>query len=174
MRLAVAQIRPEVGPVELNVNRHVALIDLAIARDVDLVVFPELSLTGYEPQRAADFARCSNDPCFSIFQLLANANRMTIGVGVPIRSARLPSISMLIFRPDSEMLVYSKQYLHPDEEPYFKTGAGAPNLIVETTPISLAICYEISNYPKLANNNKMHPSCRSSVSFSQSPSPATG
>ncbi len=142
--LAVAQIRPEVGPVERNLNRHVALIELAIARDADLVVFPELSLTGYEPQRAADFARSSNDPCFSKFQLLANENRLTIGVGVPIRTARLPNISMLVFRPDSEMLVYTKQFLHPDEEPYFETGTVSPKLIVESTPISLAICYEIS------------------------------
>jgi predicted amidohydrolase len=47
LRVAVAQIEPVLGNLKANVSLHADWIRRAIRRGADLVVFPELSLTGY-------------------------------------------------------------------------------------------------------------------------------
>jgi NAD+ synthase (glutamine-hydrolysing) len=46
----MAQINPTVGDLEGNIETLKRYIDEAKKRDVDLIVFPELSVTGYPPQ----------------------------------------------------------------------------------------------------------------------------
>src|SRR3954469_7804947 len=47
LRVALAQIAPDLGRVDENLVRHRALIDEAREAGAKLVVFPELGLTGY-------------------------------------------------------------------------------------------------------------------------------
>jgi predicted amidohydrolase len=45
--VALAQMAPRLGDVPANLDRHLELIDRAVGGGAALVVFPELSLTGY-------------------------------------------------------------------------------------------------------------------------------
>jgi N-carbamoylputrescine amidase len=47
LTVGLAQIDCRLGEVEANVERHLAWIERARRQEVDLLVFPELSLTGY-------------------------------------------------------------------------------------------------------------------------------
>ena len=47
LTVGLAQIHPKLGDVAVNLTRHLELMDTAHQQDVDLIVFPELSLTGY-------------------------------------------------------------------------------------------------------------------------------
>lgn len=47
MKVGLAQIRPTLGRVDRNVDLHMQMIERVRNEDVDLLVFPELSLTGY-------------------------------------------------------------------------------------------------------------------------------
>lgn len=144
------QFRPIVGHVENNIRRHLELTRLAVRHNARLVMFPELSLTGYEPVRAAELARVANDPCFNELQSTANGLGVTIAAGVPLQAKGLPTISTLLFRPNAKRLVYSKMFLHPDEEPFFQPGMNSPILILDEPPIAMAICFEIA-IPQHAN-----------------------
>jgi predicted amidohydrolase len=63
VRVALAQIAPALGQLDANVARHHELIEEARSKDADLVVFPELGLTGYQLQDlAADVAIRLDDP----------------------------------------------------------------------------------------------------------------
>jgi predicted amidohydrolase len=53
IRIALAQIAPTLGRLDLNLARHHELIEQARADRADLVVFPELGLTGYQLQDLA-------------------------------------------------------------------------------------------------------------------------
>ncbi len=53
IRIAVAQVAPRLGVLDENVARHVEVLAEARARGADLVVFPELGLTGYQLQDLA-------------------------------------------------------------------------------------------------------------------------
>jgi predicted amidohydrolase len=63
IRVALAQIAPVLGQFEANLARHHELLDAARADGADLVVFPELGLTGYQLQDlAAEVAVRLDDP----------------------------------------------------------------------------------------------------------------
>jgi predicted amidohydrolase len=47
LNLALAQISTSLGDVQCNLDKHLNYIELARKQKADLVVFPELSLTGY-------------------------------------------------------------------------------------------------------------------------------
>jgi predicted amidohydrolase len=47
LRVGLAQLAPRLGDVGANLARHHALVDEARSQAVDLLVFPELGLTGY-------------------------------------------------------------------------------------------------------------------------------
>jgi predicted amidohydrolase len=50
LNIALAQIATQLGVVEANLEKHLKLTGEAIAAGADLIVFPELSLTGYALQ----------------------------------------------------------------------------------------------------------------------------
>ena len=75
LTLALAQINTRLGDVEANLEKHLKIIDEARGRGADLVLFPELSLTGYGLQDlASSVARrpTSDDP---VFRRLLKASR---------------------------------------------------------------------------------------------------
>jgi predicted amidohydrolase len=144
MKLAVAQTRPTVGAVEQNVKLHLALIRLGVQHGANLIMFPELSLTGYEPSLATDVCRCSDDSSLAPIQQISDSCSISIGVGLPLRTSGLPRIANVLFRPNSTPRVYSKRYLHPDELPFFSCGTEVDSTIHYDPVVSLAICYELS------------------------------
>ena len=124
--------------------KHKQFVHLAIAKGADIIIFPELSLTGYEPTLAKNLAVDHEDRCFADFQTISDTNQVTIGVGVPTKSNGGICISMLLFQPHLKRKTYTKQYLHADEEPFFVSGQNIPCLTVDNTNIAIAICYELS------------------------------
>jgi predicted amidohydrolase len=50
LTLGLAQIHPKLGDLQANLDKHLAFIAQARTEGCDLVVFPELSLTGYQVQ----------------------------------------------------------------------------------------------------------------------------
>ena len=50
MRIALAQFNPVVGDIAGNTQKILALAHQAIAQGADILVTPELALTGYSPE----------------------------------------------------------------------------------------------------------------------------
>jgi predicted amidohydrolase len=79
LRVALAQIAPSLGQLDVNLGRHHELLDQARADGADLVVFPELGLTGYLLQDlAAEVALRLDDP------RLADLSRATRGMSAVV------------------------------------------------------------------------------------------
>jgi predicted amidohydrolase len=144
MKICVAQTRAAKGDIQKNVEQHIKLINLAASAGADMIIFPELSLTGYEPKLAKQLATTPDDPQFDVFQEISDAKKIKIGVGMPAKTEEGICISMLLFQPHQIRLTYSKKYLHADEEPFFVSGQNFTNIKIFNTSIALAICYELS------------------------------
>ncbi len=110
--------------------------------DSDLIVFPELSITAYEPELAKELATHYNSPLFNSIQKLSDQGEISIGMGMPTLSADGICISMLIFQPLMARTVYSKQLLHTDELAYFSAGKEQRFLDIKGNKIAVGICYE--------------------------------
>jgi predicted amidohydrolase len=128
MKICIAQTRPVAGDIKTNIDQHKKLIDAAVSYSADIIIFPELSLTGYEPGLAKALATDKEDSRLDDFQQISNENKIIICVGVPTKNNKGICISMIIFQPGRERLVYSKKYLHADEEPFFISGENFPVL----------------------------------------------
>ena len=142
MKICVAQTRPTKGDIQSNITNHKKFIDLAISNGADMVIFPELSLTGYEPALSKELATSHDDNRFDDFQKISDEKQVTIGVGMPVKNNQGILIAMIIFQPNKPRLTYFKQHLHEDEFPYFMNGAKQAPLA--KNKIALAICYELS------------------------------
>jgi predicted amidohydrolase len=142
MRVAVVQLRPAACAIDVNVGAHETWVKKAARHDASMVFFPELSLLGYEPKHAGRFALRIDDARLDVFQMLSHALRITIGVGAPTMSVHGLRISMLLFQPGAARVVYSKQYLHDSELPYFVAGNGQVTLPAGNELVAPAICYE--------------------------------
>lgn len=144
MKIGVAQTRPAKGDIPQNIEGHKRLIALAIDNGAHMIVFPELSITGYEPELAKDLATNQDDSRLQDFQQLSDTNNIIIGVGMPLKQDTGITISMIIFQPRQPRQTYSKQHLHEDEFPYFVSGHGQVFLKTHNNTIAPAICYELS------------------------------
>lgn len=144
MKIALAQIQSNAGEIAVNTKHHIRFIELANAVGVELLVFPELSLTGYEPSLAKESAITIDSPIFDPIQLAARKGNMMVGVGMPILVETGIAIGMVLMGPDERRTWYAKQFLHPDEESFFKGVYQQPRLPPSFNSIGLAICYELS------------------------------
>lgn len=142
MKISIAQTRPVKGDIAANIQAHKNLIGLALLHRSEMIIFPELSITGYEPELAKELATTKDDKRFDEFQQISDLNKIIIGIGVPTKNSDGINISMVVFQPHQSRQTYSKMYLHADEEPFFVSGQGSIDLLENN--IALAICYEIS------------------------------
>ena len=147
LTLAAAQTISIAGDVPANIRQHLALMHAAAEHRVQVLVFPELSLTGYEPSLAADLAIAPEDTVLTPLRELARELGLTTVVGMPIRLASHPGVMIgaLVLGADGSLAIYTKQHLHPGEETAFAPGQGGAALLCGDTRIALAICADFSH-----------------------------
>jgi predicted amidohydrolase len=146
MILAAAQTIPFDGNIEANLEEHYKLIELAAGNGVQLIVFPELSLTGYVREQARDLAFVTGDNRLEKLQALSLRHEMIIVCGAPLMIGNEVFISDLIFYPDGTQGYYRKQYLFEGENDHYARGDGSEPLItLEQERIAPVICAETSH-----------------------------
>lgn len=146
MILASAQTKPKRGNINENLLDHCRLIDIAADKGVELIVFPEMSITGYEREMAASLAFTPNDSRLDKLAKLAVDKKIIIIAGTPIRIGLDLFIGGFILKPDGSIAIYTKQFLHLDEVDYFKSSFDYnPIIKLDNKRISFAICADIDN-----------------------------
>ncbi|WP_338131590.1 nitrilase-related carbon-nitrogen hydrolase [Serratia marcescens] len=81
--LAAAQYPAAAADIACNLERHLEFVAQAAQQQVQLLVFPELSLSGYELADAAELALTLGDPRLQPLAAAAQSHQMTIVVGAP-------------------------------------------------------------------------------------------
>lgn len=145
MRISIAQIRPFKGDIARNIETHIHFVKNAVQEKSDLVVFPELSITGYEPTLAKELAILPDDNRLDVLQRLSNEHNITVCAGAPTRDTGEIRLSMIILQPQRERIVYSKRFLFKHENNFFSPGPVPFALQIDNEHVMApAICYELS------------------------------
>lgn len=132
--VCAAQPSVEADDLVATVAAHVAAISRASA---NLVVFPELSLTGYElDARLIDPA----DPVLTPLVDVCAATATTALAGAPIRDARGTFIATLRIDGTGIGVAYRKCFLGADENARFDVGPGAASIDIREIRVGLGIC----------------------------------
>lgn len=147
LTIAAAQSISIAGDLAANIVWHRRFMQIAAEQGVQLLVFPELSLTGYERGLAAELAITPQAGILQSLRDFAREIGVTTVVGMPIRlSDDSPVlIGALVLGADGSLGVYSKQHLHPGEEVAFAPGAGGSTLWVGADTVALAVCADFSH-----------------------------
>lgn len=145
-KIAAAQTSSVTGNIALNVANHVRVAEAAASHGVDMVVFPELSLTGYERILAAELALHTDSPQLHPLQAAADKFNIAILAGCPIASNESrPYIGTFIVTPNQPIAVYKKRFVHSDEDPYFVSGNDTIVITQKDSRVGIAICADIHN-----------------------------
>jgi predicted amidohydrolase len=151
--IAVAQTVPVRGDVDANVAQHLQLVGAAAMERAAVLVFPELSLTGYELELAHELAFAEDDPRLVPLVEAAAAHAMTLIVGAPVRIRARLHIGAFILSPDGGVDIYTKHRLGafppsaccdgvvpPAEATVFQPGNRNPLVRVGEHLAAVAIC----------------------------------
>jgi len=138
LTIAVAQPRCVPYDVAANAATHAATVRAAAQAAARVVVFPELSLTGYELDAPAITAE---DPCLApIVEACAATGSLAL-VGAPVQGeAGRSHIALLAVDGEGATVAYRKLWLGGDEPARFTPGSKPAVLEVDGWRLGLAIC----------------------------------
>jgi predicted amidohydrolase len=143
--VAAAQVASYREEIELNLEIHAAAAQAAAAQGVTVLVFPELSLTGYEPDLAEALAIEPTDERLRALGSIAMLNQMTIIVGAPLMSPETrPLLGSITFHPDGRRTTYAKMHLGSEEAAFFVPGTQPSVIDTGGQKIGLSICADSS------------------------------
>lgn len=146
MILAAAQTKPIRGDIKANLFDHYRLIELAVKNRAQLIVFPEMSITGYEREHAQKLVFTKDDSRLDSLKRLAVENNIFIVAGAPVQMASELFIGEFIMAPDNTVSIYTKQFLHEGEDEFFQSSFDHnPMITIENQKIAFAICADIDN-----------------------------
>ena len=145
LKLACAQVNVSVGAIEQNADRCYSVIEEARQLGVDILLFPELALTGYPPEDLLLQPQFIEDNLVALRKIATMvADDIVVVVGFVRRGDDLHNSIAVLFDHQVQM-IYDKQILPNytvfDECRYFRPGSAQPRLLeVNGVAVGLAIC----------------------------------
>jgi NAD+ synthase (glutamine-hydrolysing) len=147
MRLALAQINTTVGDLDGNRDRIVARIAEARAAGADLVVFPELAVTGYPPEDLLLRPAFVRAAARATGEVAEAATGITALLGAPLAESGRLYNACFVCEHGEIAAVYRKRLLPNygvfDEERYFESGNDVCLLERGGAAIGLTVCEDL-------------------------------
>lgn len=153
--LGAAQTIPARGDVDTNVERHLELVRAVSNEGLHVLVFPELSLTGYELDLADDLAFAEHDRRLAPLAEAAAAFSIVLVVGAPVRIGNALHIGAFILHPNGALELHTKHELGafspevspdgivpPPEHEIFVPGTIRPLLRFGGHAAAIGVCAE--------------------------------
>jgi NAD+ synthase (glutamine-hydrolysing) len=146
LTVALAQIDPTVGDIRGNARKIADNIAAAREQGAALVVFPELTISGYPPEDLLLKTSFLDRVGEALEELAARTRGIVALVGFPERADDVYNSAAVL--ADGEVAaVYRKMYLPNygvfDEQRYFQSGAEAGIFELNGIPIGVSICEDI-------------------------------
>jgi len=146
MRIGLAQIDPTVGDLAGNTARILAAAREAATQGADLLLTPELALTGYPPEDLL-LREHFLDACESRLAEIAAAAPLPVLLGHPQRQSGALFNAASLLAGGRVLATAHKRHLPNaevfDEKRYFAAGRGATVVEVAGQRLGIAICEDI-------------------------------
>jgi len=154
LTVGLAQIDCTLGAVEANIQKHLSWIDRAREQGVELLLFPELSLTGYRLLHLTSRVSCRIDESEKLRQLAAATGEMAVVVGLVEEDGQgVLYNSAVMLRAGQVVHVHRKLYLPTygifQEGRFFGPGQRLDLAPIAGEKLGLLICEDLW-HPQLA------------------------
>lgn len=145
LNIAVVQMDCFLGDTEKNLQKISDFTQLAGRLEVDIVIFPECSTTGYFlGSRLADLAEPVDGPTADKLGAMAHDNDIHLAVGAFTRKENGIYNSQLLFSPAGKLLaVYDKAHLFAGEREFCQVGTSPQIVDTALGKIGMTICYDL-------------------------------
>ena len=150
-KVALAQISCKQGDKTENIRKIEENVTHAKTQGAKLVIFPELSLTGYTLRdQAYELAETIPGPSTSVLEEMAKKANVHIIIGMPELSEKTQSTiynTAVLVGPNGFIGKYRKMYLPThsvfEEKRYFRPGYQTAAFDTKLGKIGLTICYDV-------------------------------
>jgi len=149
MRLGAAQIFIT-DNLETNTSTILKMAEEAAHKGVDILVFPEMCLTGYNPKTLGQ-SNFENDLASALNKISQSATKLNIGLIIGracFCNDQLYNTASVIL-PSGTVYTYYKNHLTAAEEKYFTPGTQTLSFEFRGYSFGVIICRD-QNYPELA------------------------
>jgi NAD+ synthase (glutamine-hydrolysing) len=147
LKIALAQINPHVGAIGMNADKIISYIDKAKAQGADLVVFPELAITGYPPEDLVLKPQFITDNLNALKDIAKFTKGIAVYVGFVDRDKEHIYNAGAFINNGKIVEIYHKNNLPNykvfDEKRYFTPGTKTSVVTLKGTKIGLGICEDI-------------------------------
>tara|TARA_B100000214_G_scaffold375390_1_gene361497 strand:- start:683 stop:2398 length:1716 start_codon:yes stop_codon:yes gene_type:complete len=145
--LASAQINTTVGDIDSNTKKIINFIKKAEKKKVDILAFPELTITGYPPEDLVHYDHFVNSNIKKLKEISKSVKNTTIVIGFVNKIKNRLYNSAAIIENKKIKYIYNKIHLPNygvfDEKRYFYPGEEIPILEINNTKIGISICEDI-------------------------------
>lgn len=151
MKIALVQMDIEDGVQEVNLKTARSFGENAKAKNLDLLVFPEMFSTGYTMNSKKYEEELGTGPSSALLREIAQSNGCNVLGGVIEKTTEKAKNSALIYDEKGNLVYkFSKRFLpsFTDENIHYQPGVEMPVLEFKDQKIAVCICYEI-RFPEL-------------------------
>lgn len=153
MKIALAQLNYHIGNFESNTKKIIEVIHEARNSGAEMVVFAELSITGYAPRDFLEFDEFIQNSEKAIQQIAEQTNDIGVIIGAPVKNNNpkgKPLYNAAFFIHDKLVRSIHHKALLPnydvfDEYRYFEPGKDFSIIEFKGKRIALTICEDIWN-----------------------------
>ncbi|MGI8700065.1 MAG: carbon-nitrogen hydrolase family protein, partial [Nocardioidaceae bacterium] len=139
MRLLLSAVNCPKGDISANLGRHRMLLGHGRDQACDLVLLPEMSLTGYRPSAAISL---THPAVAELVRATVNGPALCFGL-VEDGAGAEPYIAQVVATEGQVQAVYRKAHLGEGESEHFRASSPSPPITVAGTSCAVAICAEI-------------------------------
>ena len=147
MKIALAQNQFPVGDISGNVDKVLQLAQQAVSQQTDLIVFPELTLTGYPPEDLLLRPSLRKRVSDALHKLYSAQLPIAMVVGYPQREDGKLYNKCMVIDHGKVIADYRKQHLPNyqvfDEKRYFQKAAETCVFEFKGIKVALSICEDI-------------------------------
>ena len=146
LEIALCQLNPTVGDIPGNEQKIVGGIDSAKRARAQLVLFPELAVTGYPPEDLLLKQHFLADACAALHRIASATHGIVALVGFPERAHEVYN-ACAVLADGAVEAIYRKVFLPNygvfDEQRYFQSGTGGAVIELGEVTVGLTVCEDI-------------------------------
>lgn len=154
VRTWLAQLEPTLGNVSANLSAALDVLERARVNDADLVVFPELYLTGYHVDEVDD-PDLLTGAAAALETLCAETDDLVCVMGAPVVEEGEVYNSAVVADSGERRGTYHKVHLYGSEAETFVPGDDFPTFETSVGTVGVEICYDLE-FPESARQLAMN------------------
>ena len=151
LKIAVVCMNSDTGEIQKNLDRTELFVSKASEMGVDLICFPELSITGYTLHNPIKvYGDLWPDEIIERVVGMAQEKELIILAGiVEISDGEKPYISQIVAGPEGFVGLHRKTHLSPQEKEEYQAGEKIDVFCQKDIIFGIQLCYE-AHFPEMS------------------------